>query len=78
MQSVMQMFVARFASRNPCILWMVVLLKKPMGTSARCTALPETPVPIAKYVLTIGERASETLQNTGVSPLPLVGRNDRH
>ena len=29
MQSVMQMFVARFASRNPCILRMFVLQKKP-------------------------------------------------
>ena len=32
MQSVMQMFVARFASRNPCISWMLVLLAKLKGT----------------------------------------------
>jgi hypothetical protein len=31
MQSVMQMFVARFASRNPCIFWMLVLLEKLKG-----------------------------------------------
>jgi hypothetical protein len=32
MQSVMQMFMARFASRNPCISRLLVLSKKPEET----------------------------------------------
>ena len=36
MQSVMQMFVVRFASRNPCISQMLVPSKQPKEYSLSC------------------------------------------